>query len=334
MLERAMKQEKRHTYTHMMLERLINIHKEIKAGKYPNTTDLAKKFNEGKGLSTISRDIEFLRDRFYAPIEYDRFHRGYYYTENFEMPINSVSTDNLQTLFAAKHLLQHFNDSPVYEEISRIIDFLTDTTINTDSLFLERIALPPVPQFIIDKEVLNKIYESIKGNLIVEFDYKGRWNQEESHRKVHPYQLILDDGKYYLYGFSEERNAVRIFSLGNMKNLVVTEQVFKLPKDYKFQNNCGGGKFGAFSTDNKETYKIEFYANARQMVKSCVWAEDQHLQDDDTRDCTTITFTATQTLKIEEWVLSQGMFAKPLEPEWLVKSWKEHAENMYKNTSA
>mgnify|MGYP003327234310 CR=1 FL=1 len=50
-----------------------------------------------------------------------------------------------------------FITGPVYEEISRIIDFLTDTTINTDSLFLERIALPPVPQFIIDKEVLNKI---------------------------------------------------------------------------------------------------------------------------------------------------------------------------------
>ena len=70
--------EKRHKITHLMLERLINIHKEIRDENYPNTTELAKKFNDGKGISTISRDIEFLRDRLYAPIEYDYARKGYY----------------------------------------------------------------------------------------------------------------------------------------------------------------------------------------------------------------------------------------------------------------
>ena len=42
--------EKRHKITHLMLERLINIHKEIRDGNYPNTTELAKKFNAGKGF--------------------------------------------------------------------------------------------------------------------------------------------------------------------------------------------------------------------------------------------------------------------------------------------
>ena len=36
--------EKRQKITHLMLERLINIHKEIRDGNYPNTTELAKKF--------------------------------------------------------------------------------------------------------------------------------------------------------------------------------------------------------------------------------------------------------------------------------------------------
>ena len=118
-----MKQDKRHTFTHLMLERLINIHKEIRDGKYPNTTELARKFNDGKGISTISRDIEFLRDRFYAPIEYDFVRKGYYYTEKFEMPLNNISPEKIQTLFAAKHLLEHFKNSPIYDEISKIIDF-------------------------------------------------------------------------------------------------------------------------------------------------------------------------------------------------------------------
>ena len=76
--------------------------------------------------------------------------------------------------------------------------------------------------------------------------------------------------------------------------------------------------------------KIEFYENAREMVKSCLWAENQMIEDDENRKCTTITFTSTQTSKVEEWVLSQGMYAKPLAPKWLVDSWKEHIQGMCK----
>lgn len=166
---------------------------------------------------------------------------GFTLQSNTIMPekvtITPSNTKCLLTIFLPKkfHLLEHFKDSPLYDEISNIIDFLTDTSINFDSEFLDRIAIPPVPQFIVDKEILKQIYEALKLYLIVEFDYKGRWNQELSHRRVHPYQLILDDGKYYLYGFSEERNDTRIFSLGNMQNLVITNSSFVLPHDYEFQ---------------------------------------------------------------------------------------------------
>ena len=80
----------------------------------------------------------------------------------------------------------------------------------------------------------------------------------------------------------------------------------------------------------KDEYKIEFYENAREMVKSCLWAENQVIEEDEKRKCTTITFTSTQTSKVEEWVLAQGMYAKPLAPKWLVDSWKEHIQGMCK----
>ncbi len=64
------------------------------------------------------------------------------------------------------------------------------------------------------------------------------------------------------------------------------------------------------------------------MLKDFVWAEDQKLYDDEARNCTTIEFSSTQYLKIEEWILSQGCYAKPLEPEWLVNEWKAHIKGM------
>ena len=164
-------------------------------------------------------------------------------------------------------------------------------------------------------------HESKKLNTSIFYQNVGQIQAADPH-------VISHDGKYYLYGYSEEREAVRIFSLGRIENLTITEKTFKLPKKFEFSNKCGNGRFGTFISENTDKYKIEFYDFSRPMVKSSIWADDQVLEDDEKRNCTTITFTSTQTVKVEEWVLSQGMYAKPLEPEWLVNTWKEHVKNM------
>ncbi len=325
-----MAQEKRHIVSHLMLERLVGIHKKIKSGTYPNTKQLAEEFNSGKGIATISRDIEFLRDRFGAPIEYDYEHRGYFYTSDFEMPLNAISPDAMISLFATKIMLSHFKDSPLYSEICSSINLLANSGHEENDELLKRIALSPnpLPINIIEENVWKTILHSLRNNLKIEFDYIGLWNPENTHRKVHPYQLVMDNGNYFLYGFSEERNENRLFSLSRIKNPKATEETFSLPKDFEFEKHCGGGKFGSFSYNESEHYKIEFYENARQMLKDFVWAEDQKLYDDEARNCTTIEFSSTQYLKIEEWILSQGCYAKPLEPEWLVNEWKAHIKGM------
>lgn len=61
------------------------------------------------------------------------------------------------------------------------------------------------------------------------FDYTDRWGKQTEQRKLRPYQLVLDDGVCYLFGFDELRNAERIFSLVRMRNAVVTDEAFELP---------------------------------------------------------------------------------------------------------
>ncbi len=78
--------------SNMKLERLVFIHHCFQQGRYMNKnqlqTELMRHFGLAKlGISTITRDLEFLRDRFDAPIEYDFFHKGYHYTEEFELTL-------------------------------------------------------------------------------------------------------------------------------------------------------------------------------------------------------------------------------------------------------
>lgn len=70
-------------FTHGMIERIIFINKKLNSDAYPNTPKLAKQLEVS--IATISRDIEFLRDRLNAPIEYNYERKGYYYSEKYHL---------------------------------------------------------------------------------------------------------------------------------------------------------------------------------------------------------------------------------------------------------
>lgn len=322
--------QKRHIDNHLMLERLSKIHAKIKSGCYPNTKQLA--FDNEVSVPTISRDIEFLRDRFGAPICYDATQRGYYYEEDFEMPLNMISSKDVMFLSLVKQLMTQYEGSPIYSEISSIIDFLTDSQGIGKSDFIKRVATPPLPKVVVNEDDWNKVIQSLKENTLLQFDYNGRWRTETTHRMVHPYQVLLQDGMYYVFGFDENANkgkgGERLFNLSRMKNIENINKTFNLPENFEFTSRCGGGRFGAFKEAKKEKFEIDFYDDARQFVKDCIWADDQEIIDSEEENMTTIKFTSSQSDKVFEWVLSQGVRAHPVSPESFVARWKNEIQKL------
>ena len=311
-----------------MLERISHIHRKIRSGCYPNTKQLA--FELESGIATISRDLDYMRDRMFAPIEYDFTHKGYYYTKAFEPSMqNYLSEKDLRVLLSAKVLLSHYKSTPIYDEACSVLDLLSTSAMNgKNTALLNRIAVAPTVETAVNQEIWSTIQDALNKSHILQFDYTDRWGKQTEQRRLRPYQLVLDDGVCYLFGFDELRNAERIFSLVRMRNVIVTENVFELPKDYEFERHCKDGNFGAVFHQKSEHYKIEFYREARHLVKEKVWANSQVITE--SKDKTIIEFDSTQFLKIKAWVLSNGCNAKPIAPAWLVKEWKRHAVEMAK----
>lgn len=329
-----MKQELSRKLNKKMLERIIIIHNAIKSGIYPNNEQLRRLYCEQTGYSvvgeaTINRDIDMLRTYFHAPLEYDRKRGGYYYSDSqWEFALTTISAQEAFYLSSAKTLLSVFADNPLYNAILDVIDSITDTQTAGKNELLKRIAVPPAPKLKTDEVVWHELLGAMQGNRIVEFDYSGRWNTQTLHRRVHPYQFLFDDGMCFLFGYSEERKAERLFLLSRMKNLSITEEQFRLPDNYEFSSRCGGGKFGAFITEEAEWFSVDFYGSARQYVKDCMWADDQEIIDFDSEDRTQIRFSSTQVLKVREWILAQGEDAVPRAPEWFVEDWKSQVREM------
>lgn len=313
-----------------MLERISYIHRKIKSGCYPNTKQLA--FELESGIATISRDLDYMRDRMFAPIEYDFTHKGYYYTKAFEPSMqNYLSEKDLRVLLSAKVLLSHYKNTPIYDEACSVLDLLSTSAMNgKNTALLNRIAVAPTVETAVNQEIWSAIQDALNKSHVLQFDYTDRWGKQTEQRRLRPYQLVLDDGVCYLFGFDELRNAERIFSLVRMRNVCVTETAFDLPEDFEFSNRLENANFGAVFRQKSEHYKIEFYREAQMVVKERKWAENQTITESDGK--TTIEFDSTQFLKIKVWVLSNGCNAKPITPAWLVKEWKRHASEMGKMT--
>lgn len=102
-----------------LIPRLLDIHCEVKANRYPNVPDLAKKL--GWCEKTIRRDVTYLRDSLGAPLAYDSNRRGFYYTRSdYQFPAIAVSEGELLGVFLGCQLLRQYHGTKLGEHFARL----------------------------------------------------------------------------------------------------------------------------------------------------------------------------------------------------------------------
>jgi predicted DNA-binding transcriptional regulator YafY len=316
--------------TRPMLNRIYFIDREIASGKYPNTRQLAKAYEAG--TATISRDIEFLRDMMGAPIEYDSSRKGYYYSDkSYRLPGAFISSEELLALGIVKNLLSLYRETPIYGAARKFLDGIT-SPLNPGGggtpWYEDRIIVPPVPSQAVREEIWNLLLIALRENRVVTFDYRGLRDSGFRERRTRPYQLLFNNGLWYLYAYSEEPKALRVFSVSRIKNPKITAETFKLPEDYDYRRHSRGGRLGIYTGEKTYRFRIALYDEAIPRALECRWAEDQKVETGNGE--AVLDFTGVQFEPVFEWVMAQGYAAKPLEPPELVEVWRVNVERMAK----
>lgn len=292
-----------------------------------NKTTLQK---EGIGSSaTLGRELSKIGDEGEKIITFDKHKLTFRMNRNWKsaMHIKSDSLLDYGSLGIMKSLLEQYQNTPLYKSVIDKIEELAEMPIEVFS----RIAVPPKPEYNKeDQKKFSKIFDYMIQNLKIQFYYTGRWHGDErKNRVVRPYQLLLDNGTCYLYGYDEEKQDDRLFVLRRMEEIRhVNNERFELPSDYEFSLKHGFSKFGAYTFKDPVKYKIEFYGNTQIWINENKWADDQVLEASENK--TTLSFTSSQDDKILEWILSCGPDAKPVEPLDFVQRWKDKIREMSK----
>ena len=293
--------------------------------------------------SSVRRDFRYMKNELGAPLAYDKNLHGWHYTKPFKLPAEGFSDDEILCLGLIRKLIgQNSNDDFLYKSFDKLLNEITPEETDTEQEPLkqvrgdklsDRFYIAPRPKPLIDDGVVEKILEAIKNNYLLDFNYYSKWEPEERHRKIMPFQLVFDSGSMYLYAASSNPRVPgpRLYKLSKMHNVqVITSKTFDLPANFRFREAFEEGRFGAFQYDEAYDFKLEFSGEARSTVRECVWSDNQKIEENQQADTTTISFTSSQWIPIFRWLLSFGENARPLEPDWLVDQWKESIEKMYR----
>jgi len=317
----------RKTIPKTAIHRIYHIDREIASGKYPNTGKLAAVFETG--TVTISRDIEFMRDMMNAPIEYDFKRKGYYYSEKtYRLPAAFVSAEEVLAMGMAKSLMSLYKDTPIYASIRQLMESITAplTDDQNPNWYEDRILVPPVPSVLFPVEIWHTITEGLRKNKLLNFEYRSTWNSGYQKRRVRPYQLLFDNGAWYLYGYSEERRGTRMFSLSRIRNIDLDVKTFSFPAAAEYRARTDGSYFGTYSSGKKHRFRIAFFNDGAMRIKERRWTADQKIKE--MPDGVVLSFSSAQYGKVLELVLSNGRDALPLEPAELVRDWRENLRDM------
>jgi predicted DNA-binding transcriptional regulator YafY len=307
--------------------RLLLIDDLIRSGVYPNASTLSKKAEVTP--RTILRDIDYLRLFYNAPIAYDAFHRGYYYTEkNFFVKSVLLTERELFSIAIFDRILDQYRYIPLeghLREIFRKIAQSLPQKITVDSQFLTNyVSFIPDHEGIIDMKVFEAVFSALRTNTPVN-EYRSLQKTFYTKLTADPYHAICHRGNRYVIGYCHDREEPRMFALSRIKNAKVSGKPFKIPADFD-PSEYFDKEMGVWAS-SRTPYTVEFvvdreigtYALDRQ------WHETQTVKENKDGSVR-VTFPTTQIPEVLRWILGQGHTVKILNPPELTGMVKDGAE--------
>ncbi|MGE0495431.1 MAG: helix-turn-helix transcriptional regulator [Vulcanimicrobiota bacterium] len=312
------------------LERILMIHPVIRDHTYPSREDLAARCEVS--VRTISRDLDFLRDRLGAPLENDP-RRGYYYSDEtwFLPEIMMTEGELLATYLSGTVMRDALSASfAVHLEsaISKLAASLPDAVKVSLAELASHLDFPGGPDRRLDAAHFQAIQAALKKRPLW-IRYYAAHRDEMSERIVEPLHLRYHLGDWYLVAYCRLRRDFRTFAVSRVHALrkergsVAAHPNFSA-EEY-FQN-----ALGILSQQKAVTVKIWFSAERARWVAEKRWHSTQRLEPGPDGSLV-LEMKVGSTAELLQWVLSYGSHARVLTPASLAEEVRQEARKMLKS---
>jgi predicted DNA-binding transcriptional regulator YafY len=219
----------------MKIERLISMIMILLQRELVSATELAGIFEVT--TRTIYRDVETLSMANIPIFTVPGRNGGIGLMPTYKVDKKLLTSKDLQNILTALHGVEQLIQSPEIKSTLTKIRAMQTEQLNDEMDFsLHFTGWQGTEEL---KAVAESLQAAIREHLIVKFNYYDA-NGTHSSRKIEPYHLMYKGERWYLQGYSYEREDFRTFRLARMANLQITNETFhardyivkdKIPKD-------------------------------------------------------------------------------------------------------
>ncbi len=312
---------------HLILERYRWFDGQIRRGRYPNAGDLARHFELCR--KTAQRDIEFLRDRLNAPLEYDPARCGYRYSDDaFTLPPLYATERQLLALLMARRLLQAGGgrlDRDLESFADTLLSAIADRRLSKERLdhLFSAVWTGNSPAA---EPVFRTVLSALTQERLLRILYTSPRTNERTDRTVEPHHLQHYQGSWVLLAWCRRAGNWRKFFLSRMEQATALPERFT-PRPREAWKSQLEGAYGIFQGKESFPVRLRFCAERARWIRLQKWHEKQRtvvLPD----GCLELHLPVTDLREIRLKVLQFGADVEVLEPAELRESIRAEIEKM------
>jgi predicted DNA-binding transcriptional regulator YafY len=231
--------------------------------------------------ATLKRDLEYLRSRLGAPIEYDRDANGYRFAQNsrvarHELPGLWFDERELYSLLMAHQLLSGLDADgsfsrhlqPLLERIHQLLGSSDDRTL------MKRVKIVNAAQRPVPSRWFEIVAEALLQRRRVHLRYLTRGRGEVSERDVSPQRLVHYRNTWYLDAWCHRADGLRRFALDAIEDAQPLEAKARDIAMKQVQAEMDAG-YGIYAGGTRQWATLVFSAQAALWIAREQWHPEQ-----------------------------------------------------------
>jgi predicted DNA-binding transcriptional regulator YafY len=299
-------------------ERFYKIHRLLQAKGVVKVAELLGEL--GVSRATFKRDLEYMRDRMNAPIEWDRERRGYRFVQpaigapRYELPGLWFSPEEIRALLTMQSLLASLQPGLLEPHVKPLLARLRaaiERRIRIIHLGARKLALPH----------FERVANAVLNRQRLRIAYVSRGSNQRTEREISPQRLVHYRENWYCDAWCHLREDIRSFAVDAIQSAEPVDRKAKNVPDRDLDEVLAAG-YGIFSGRKTTWAKLRFTPERARWVAAEAWHPQQKARlDSDGSYVLEVPYSDHRELAMD--ILRHGAHVEVLEPESLRAAVKE-----------
>jgi predicted DNA-binding transcriptional regulator YafY len=263
------------------LERFYRMQSMLKSRRYVRTDEFLAALEVSR--ATFKRDLDYLRDRFRAPISYDRDHEAYCLDDKvadsalWQLPGLWFSADELRALLTMDQLIGELEPGVLSELIGPLrkrLKELLESGEHSAADIARRIRVLSMGARAIEPAHFRTLSTALLARKRLHLKHTRRADGDVLEREVSPQRLVHYRDNWYLDAYCHKRQALRTFAVDAIESATVLEKPAKELSDEALDRHVAAG-YGIFAGSDTQEAVLHFNATRARWVSRETWHPQQ-----------------------------------------------------------